>query len=59
MDPSIRVFNWDGEFIADIIPDAPIDNFFIDDKTGKLIATDDDEQFYIADITSLTRNFAK
>ena len=59
MDPSIRVFNWDGEFIADLIPDAPIDNFFIDDKTGKLIATDDDEQFYIADITSLTRNFAK
>lgn len=59
MDPSIRVFNWDGEFIADIIPDAPIDNFFIDDKTGKLIATDDDEQFYIADITSLTKNFAK
>lgn len=59
IDPSIRVFNWDGEFIADLIPDAPIDNFYIDDKTGKLIATDDDEQFYIADITSLTRNFAK
>ena len=59
IDPSIRVFNWDGEFIADIIPDAPIDDFYIDDKTGKLIATDDDEQFYIADITSLTRNFAK
>lgn len=56
IDPSIRVFNWDGEFIADIIPDAPIDNFYIDDKTGKLIATDDDEQFYIADISSLTNS---
>ena len=50
IDPSIRVFNWDGEFIADLIPDAPIINFYIDDKTGKLIATGDDEQFYMADI---------
>ena len=52
IDPSIRVFNWDGEFIADLIPDAPINDFFIDEKTGKLIATDDDEQFYMADINN-------
>ena len=50
MDASIRVFTWSGEFIADLIPDTPITNFYIDDKTGKLIAIDDDEQFYIADI---------
>jgi len=50
IDPTIRVFTWDGEFIADLIPDAPITNFYIDDKTGKLIAIDDDEQFYMADI---------
>ena len=50
IDASIRVFTWSGEFIADLIPDTPITNFYIDDKTGKLIAIDDDEQFYIADI---------
>lgn len=54
IDPSIRVFNWDGEFIADLIPDAPITNFYIDDKTGKLIAIDNNEYFYIADISSFT-----
>ena len=53
---TIRVFNWDGDFMADFIPDAPITNFYIDDKTGKLIAIDDDEQFYIADISSLTNS---
>ena len=50
MNTSIRVFNWDGEFIADLIPDAPITNFYIDDKTGKIIAIDNDEQFYMADL---------
>lgn len=54
IDPSIRVFNWDGKFIADLIPDAPITNFYIDDKTGKLIAIDNNEYFYIADISSFT-----
>jgi hypothetical protein len=59
IDPSIRVFNWDGEFIADLIPDAPIDNFFIDDKTGKLIATDDDEQFYTADLQEVIKDVSR
>jgi len=51
---TIRVFTWDGEFIADLIPDATITNFYIDDKTGKLIAIDNNEHFYIADISSFT-----
>ena len=50
IDATIRVFNWDGEFIADLIPNAPITNFYIDDKTGKLIAIDNDEQFYMTDL---------
>lgn len=47
---TIRVFNWNGEFIADLIPDALITKFCIDEQTGKLIAVDNNENFYIADI---------
>ena len=47
---TIRVFNWNGEFIADLIPDALITKFCIDEQTGKLIAIDNNENFYIADI---------
>ena len=47
---TIRVFDWNGQFIAELVPDARIWSFHIDDKTGMLIATDYDEQFYMADI---------
>ena len=50
IDASIRVFRWDGTFIADIIPDAPITVFSIDKSTGRLIAFDWDEHFFTADL---------
>ena len=43
---TIRVFTWDGSFVAELIPDAPIVNFIIDNKTLRLFAFDWDEQFY-------------
>jgi hypothetical protein len=43
---TIRVFTWDGSFVAELIPDAPIVNFIIDNKTHRLFAFDWDEQFY-------------
>lgn len=53
LDASIRVFRWDGTFIANIIPDAPIAVFSIDKSTGRLIAFDWDEQFFTADLDAI------
>ena len=50
VNPTIRVFTWDGSFVAELIPDAPISNFFIDNSTLRLFAYDWDEQFYTADL---------
>lgn len=50
---TIRVFTWDGNFIAELMPDAPVSNISIDQDNGILIAVDYDEQFYIADLGSL------
>ena len=47
---TIRVFTWDGSFVAELIPNAPISNFFIDNSTHRLFAYDWDEQFYTADL---------
>ena len=49
---TIRVFTWDGSFVAELIPDAPISNFYIDNNTRRLVAFDWDEQFYTADLSS-------
>ena len=51
--PTIRVFTWDGSFVAELIPDAPITNFFIDNDTHRLFAYDWDEQFYTADLHAI------
>ena len=53
IDPTIRVFTWDGSFVAELIPDAPISNFFIDNDTHRLFAYDWDEQFYTADLHAI------
>lgn len=50
---TIRVFTWDGSFVAELIPDAPISNFFIDNDTHRLFAYDWDEQFYTADLHAI------
>ncbi len=50
VNPTIRIFTWDGSFIAELIPDAPIINFYIDKTTGRLFAFDWDEQFYTAEL---------
>ena len=53
VNPTIRVFTWDGSFVAELIPDAPITNFFIDNDTHRLFAYDWDEQFYTADLHAI------
>ena len=53
VNPTIRVFTWDGSFVAELIPDAPISNFFIDNSTLRLFAYDWDEQFYTADLHAI------
>ena len=53
VNPTIRVFTWDGSFVAELIPDAPITNFFIDNDTHRLFAYDWDEQFYTADLQAI------
>ena len=50
---TIRVFTWDGSFVAELIPDAPITNFYIDNNTHRLVAFDWDEQFYTADLSTI------
>ncbi|MBR5935795.1 MAG: hypothetical protein IKZ89_06555 [Bacteroidaceae bacterium] len=53
VNPTIRVFTWDGSFVTELIPDAPITNFFIDNDTHRLFAYDWDEQFYTADLHAI------
>ena len=52
---TIRVFTWDGSFVAELIPDAPISNFYIDRSTNRLFAYDWDEQFYTADLQEVIK----
>ena len=53
VNPTIRIFTWDGSFVAELIPDAPISNFYIDRSTNRLFAYDWDEQFYTADLQAV------
>lgn len=56
---TIRVFTWDGQYIAELIPDFPITNFFIDSITERLIAVDYNEQFYTADLSTIIKSLSK
>jgi len=55
VNPTIRIFTWDGSFVAELIPDAPITNFYIDRSTYRLFAYDWDEQFYTADLQEVIK----
>lgn len=50
---SIRVFTWSGEYIAELNPSISISDITIDKRSGNLLAMDENEKFYITNLSNI------
>jgi|BioPla2DNA2_1021312.scaffolds.fasta_scaffold16221_2 hypothetical protein len=53
LDTTIRVYSWEGLYLAEINPSVILSDFSIDVENGYLIGLDEDEHFYIANIANI------